>query len=302
MFYKSFIPFFAADAGGTGGMTASAQPNMSSTPVTTQNGPAGDQTGPQGSPGFPPTGQNAPGAQVQQEETFESLIKGKYKTEYDQRVKKAVMERLKGTKATISKFSPILDVLGQQYGIDVSDPEKIDYDALTRRLTDDKRLYEAEAMEKGIPLETLMHTKQLERQNAALRRENAAAQGEMQRRAEFDRIVGQFAEVQAMYPQADLSQELANPDFGRLVSNGVPALTAYEVVHKAELAAARTRAVAQATQQQIVAGIQANGMRPPEGAANAGSGMPVQFDPRKLTKQQRDEIRARVNRGEKITF
>ena len=71
---------------------------------------------------------------------------------------------------------------------------------------------------------------------------------------------------------------------------------------EAELAAARTRAVAQATQQQIVAGIQANGMRPPEGAANAGSGMPVQFDPRKLTKQQRDEIRARVNRGEKITF
>ena len=177
MFYKSFIPFFAADAGGTGGMTASAQPNMSSTPVTTQNGPAGDPTGPQGSPGFPPTGQNAPGAQVQQEETFESLIKGKYKTEYDQRVKKAVMERLKGTKATISKFAPILDVLGQQYGIDVSDPEKIDYDALTRRLTDDKRLYEAEAMEKGIPLETLMHTKQLERQNAALRRENEAAQG-----------------------------------------------------------------------------------------------------------------------------
>ena len=301
MFYKSFIPFFAADAGGMGGMTANAQPNTSS-PATALVGTTGCPNGPEGAPGPAAAAQTAPGAQVQQEETFESLIKGKYKTEYDQRVKKAVMERLKGTKATISKFSPILDVLGQQYGIDVSDPDKIDYDALTRRLTDDKRLYEAEAMEKGIPLETLMHTKQLERQNAALQRENAAAQGEMQRRAEFDRIVGQFAEVQAMYPQADLSQELANPDFGRLVSNGVPALTAYEVVHKAELAAARTRAVAQATQQQIVAGIQANGMRPPEGAANAGSGMPVQFDPRKLTKQQRDEIRARVNRGEKITF
>ena len=107
MFYKSFIPFFAADAGGTGGMTASAQPNMSSTPVTTQNGPAGDPTGPQGSPGFPPTSQNAPGAQVQQEETFESLIKGKYKTEYDQRVKKAVMERLKCLASSTASTSPI---------------------------------------------------------------------------------------------------------------------------------------------------------------------------------------------------
>ena len=396
MLRKITFQFFAADAGGMGSMTAPAQPTTSS-PAAVLVGTTGCPNGPEGAPGPAAAAQTAPVAQVQkEEESFESLIKGKYKSDYERSVKAAVSERLKGTKRTISKFSPILDVLGQQYGIDVSDPDKIDYDALTRRLTDDKRLYEAEAMEKGIPLETLMHTKQLERQNAALQRENAAAQGEMQRRAEFDRIVGQFAEVQAMYPQADLSQELANPDFGRLVSNGVPALTrrltddkrlyeaeamekgipletlmhtkqlerqnaalqrenaaaqgemqrraefdrivgqfaevqamypqadlsqelanpdfgrlvsngvpaltAYEVVHKAELAAARTRAVAQATQQQIVAGIQANGMRPPEGAANAGSGMPVQFDPRKLTKQQRDEIRARVNRGEKITF
>lgn len=302
MLRKITFQFFAADAGGMGSMTAPAQPTTSS-PATALVGTTGCPNGPEGAPGPAAAAQTAPVAQVQkEEESFESLIKGKYKADYERSVKAAVSERLKGTKRTISKFSPILDVLGQQYGIDVSDPDKIDYDALTRRLTDDKRLYEAEAMEKGIPLETLMHTKQLERQNAALQRENAAAQGEMQRRAEFDRIVGQFAEVQAMYPQADLSQELANPDFGRLVSNGVPALTAYEVVHKAELAAARTRAVAQATQQQIVAGIQANGMRPPEGAANAGNGMPVQFDPRKLTKQQRDEIRARVNRGEKITF
>lgn len=301
MLRKFTFQFFAAE-GGTGSMTAPAQPNMSSTPVATPNGPTGDPTGPEGSPGFPPTGQTAPVAQVQQEESFESLIKGRYKADYERSVKAAVSERLKGTKRTISKFSPILDVLGQQYGIDVSDPDKVDYDALTRRLTDDKRLYEAEALEKGIPLDALMQMKLIERQNAALQRENAMAQGEMQRREEFDRIVRQFAEVQAVYPGADLSVELANPEFGRLVANGVPARTAYEVLHRAEIDAARTRAVAQAAQQQAVAGIQANGMRPPEGAANAGNGVPVQFDPRKLTKQQREEIRARVNRGEKITF
>lgn len=296
MLRKFTFQFFAAE-GGTGSMTAPAQPNTSS-PVAAPAGPT-NQPGPEGASAPAAAAQTAPVAQVQQEESFESLIKGRYKADYDRRVKKAVMERFKSIN---SKFSPILDVLGQQYGIDVSDPEKIDYDALTRKLTDDKRLYEAEAMEKGIPLETLMHMKQMERQNAALQRENAMAQGEMQRREEFDRIVRQFAEVQAVYPGADLSVELANPEFGRLVSNGVPARTAYEVLHRAEIDAARTRAVAQAAQQQAVAGIQANGMRPPEGAANAGNGVPVQFDPRKLTKQQREEIRARVNRGEKITF
>lgn len=301
MLRKFHFQFFAAD-GGTGSNAAPAQPNMSSTPVTTPNGPTGDPTGPQGSPGFPPTGQNAPVAQAQQEESFESLIKGRFKADFDSRVQKAVNDRLKSTKRTISRFAPILDVLGQQYGIDVSDPDKVDYDALTRRLTDDKRLYEAEAMEKGIPLETLMHMKQMERQNAALQRENAMAQGEMQRREEFDRIVRQFAEVQAIYPGADLSQELANPDFGRLVSNGVPARTAYEVLHKAEIDAAKTRAVAQAAQQQAVAGIQANGMRPPEAAAAAGAGSPVQFDPSKLSRKEREEIRRRVQRGETIVF
>ena len=296
MLRKFTFQFFAAE-GGTGSMTAPAQPNTSS-PVAAPAGPT-NQPGPEGASAPAAAAQTAPVAQVQQEESFESLIKGRYKADYDRRVKKAVMERFKSIN---SKFSPILDVLGQQYGIDVSDPEKIDYDALTRKLADDKRLYEAEALEKGIPLDTLMQMKRMERQNAALQRENAAAQGEMQRREEFDRIVRQFAEVQAVYPGADLSVELANPEFGRLVSNGVPARTAYEVLHRAEIDAARTRAVAQAAQQQAVAGIQANGMRPPEGAANAGNGVPVQFDPRKLTKQQREEIRARVNRGEKITF
>jgi len=300
MLRKFHFQFFAAD-GGTGSNAAPAQPNMSSTPVTTPNGPTGDPTGPQGSPGFPPTGQTAPVAQAQ-EESFESLIKGRYKADFDQRVQKVVNDRLKSTKRTISRFAPILDVLGQQYGIDVSDPDKVDYDALTRRLTDDKRLYEAEAMEKGIPLETLMHMKQVERQNAALQRENAMAQGEMQRREEFDRIVRQFAEVQAIYPGADLAQELANPDFGRLVSNGVPARTAYEVLHKAEIDAAKARAVAQGAQLQAAASIQANGMRPQEAAAAAGAGTPVQFDPSKLSKKEREEIRRRVQRGETIVF
>lgn len=300
MLLKSIFQFFAAE-GGTGSNAAPAQPNTSSAQVQAESGQTGAD-GPEGAAGAPAAAQNAPVAQAQQqaEESFESLIKGRYKADYERSLQKAMGERLKSSKRTISRFAPILDVLGQQYGIDVSDPDKIDYDALTRKLTDDKRLYEAEALEKGIPLETLMHMKQVERQNAALQRENAMAQGEMQRRAEFDRLVQQFAEVQTLYPGADLGQELANPEFGRLVSNGVPARTAYEVIHMAELNAARTRAVAQAAQQQAVDGIQAGARRPQEGAAGGAPGAALGLDPRKLSKQQREEIRQRVMRGEKV--
>lgn len=283
---------FFAEGGEAGSTAALAQPTTQQSSAPAQGVQADVQAQP---------GQQEQAAVAQpQEESFESLISGKYKADYERRVKAAVQNRLKGTTKTMKAITPILDVLGQQYGIDVSDVEKIDFDTLARRLTDDKRLYEQEAIDKGIPLETLMHQKQLERQNAALQRENAQVRDEQQRREEFDRITQQFAEVQQLYPGADLSVELGNPEFGRLVANGVPARTAYEVVHMRELDALKARAAAQAATQQAVAGIQAKGLRPQEGAANAGSGTPVAFDPTKLTPKQREEIRNRVARGERI--
>lgn len=283
---------FFAEGGEAGSTAALAQP-------TTQQSSAPAQGVQADVPAQPGQQEQAAVAQPQGE-SFDSLISGKYKADYERRVKAAVQNRLKGTAKTMKAITPILDVLGQQYGIDVSDVEKIDLDTLARRLTDDKRLYEQEAIDKGIPLETLMHQKQLERQNAALQRENAQVRDEQQRREEFDRITQQFAEVQQLYPGADLSVELGNPEFGRLVANGVPARTAYEVVHMRELDALKARAAAQAATQQAVAGIQAKGLRPQEGAANAGTGTPVAFDPTKLTPKQREEIRNRVARGERI--
>lgn len=288
--------FFAAEGEGTGSTAAIAQPTtqqQSSAPAqaAAADVPQADRQ----------TEQTAAVAQPQ-EESFESLIAGRYKADYERRVKAAVSDRLKGTKRTMKAMTPILDVLGQQYGVDVSDIEKVDFDTLARRLTEDKRLYEQEAMDKGIPLETLMHQKQLERQNAALRRENAQARDEQQRREDFERITRQFAEVQQLYPGADLGVELGNPEFGRLVANGVPARTAYEVVHMQELDARKMRAAAQTATQQTVAGIQAKGLRPQEGAASAGVGVKMTFDPTKLTPQQREEIKQRVARGERIVL
>lgn len=294
MLHRIHFQFFAAEGEGTGSTAALAQPTQqqSSAPAQTAQADVPVQSQQQGQAAI---------AQPQ-EESFESLIAGRYKADYERRVKAAVNDRLKGTKRTMKAITPILDVLGQQYGIDVSDVEKIDFDTLARRLTDDKRLYEQEAMDKGIPLETLMHQKQLERQNAALQRENAQVRDEQQRREEFDRITQQFAEVQQLYPGADLGAELGNPEFGRLVANGVPARTAFEVVHMKELDALKARAAAQVATQQTVAGIQAKGLRPQEGAANAGNGAPVTFDPTKLTPQQREEIKRRVARGERIVL
>lgn len=292
MFLKHSI-FYAAE-GGAGSETAIAQPTQQSSHAVQTGGADVQQTG--------QAPQNAPVAQAQQNtESFEDLIAGRYKADYEKRVKAAVNERLKGTKKTIQRFTPIMDVLGQRYGMDTADMEKVDFEALAQKLTEDKSFYEQEALERGIPVEELTERKRLELENTALRRTNAQALEEQRNREGFERLRQQFEEVRATYPGADLGMELENENFGRLVANGVPARTAYEVIHMQELDQIKARAAAQVATQQAVASIQANGLRPQEGGTGTNQ-TPITFDPTKLTRQQREDIRKRVRRGERIVL
>lgn len=281
-----FFVFYAPE--GAGGEAALATPATS----------GGQQQAAQASQ-QPAGTQQAPVAQAQ-EESFESLIEGKYKQDFQKRVQGIVRDRLKGQKQQLDRLTPVLDTLGQLYGVDMSDLSKADFDALQKKLAGDKRFYEAEALEKGIPVETAMELQQARLQNAQLLRSNEQMRQEEARRQEFEQLVGQFETVRQRYPGADLSAELQNPAFGRLVANGVPAMTAYEVLHKDEIDRAKLQAVAQAAQQQVVSTVQANGARPQEAAANAGAGVALDQDPSKWTREQRAEIKKRVMRGDRI--
>ena len=121
---------------------------------------------------------NVPDAQGQQEETFESLIAGKYKQQYDSAVgaavQKAVKQRLKGLgamKAQIEAMAPVVDRLGVLYGIDTSDPRKIDYAALAQKFGADNRLYEAEAMERGSTADAVRSEYASRAETAGMRRQ-----------------------------------------------------------------------------------------------------------------------------------
>ena len=146
---------------------------------------------------------NVPDAQGQQEETFESLIAGKYKQQYDSAVgaavQKAVKQRLKGQgamKAQIEAMAPVVDRLGVLYGIDTSDPRKIDYAALAQKFGADNRLYEAEAMERGSTADAVRSEYASRAETAGMRRQLQEYQLQEQFngiRSAFDRdVAGQY--------------------------------------------------------------------------------------------------------------
>ena len=238
-----------------------------------------------------------------QTESFDELIHGKYKQDFDARVQAIVQDRLKNSKKsdeTLSKLQPVLQMLGSQYGIDASDISSIDADAFAQKVLDDRKYYEQEAAEKGIPIDAYMKMKRVERENDMLRRQGQQYLAEQQKREQFGRLMSQFEDVKQVYPQADFKTEMENPAFGRLVANGVDARTAYEVIHRDEIQRGAMQYAVQRTKEQVAASMAANSRRPVENGNTATPASITKEDPSTWTAEDRREIRRRVQNGERI--
>ena len=90
-------------------------------------------------------------------ETFDSLIKGKYKADFDRQVQDIVQKRLKGSKemetalnGKISQMQNVLDELAQKYGVDGTNLE-----ALTNAMHADDKFFEQEANDRGMSVQQL---------------------------------------------------------------------------------------------------------------------------------------------------
>lgn len=242
------------------------------------------------------------------DESFDSLIKGKYKKEYNAAVKSAIDKRFKNQQDLQSKMdmiTPMMQQLALRYGVDTGPDGRIPIEALMSKVMEDDSMYEDEAYERGMSVDDLKQLKALERENNMLKqqRQRSAEQ------EEWDRIVEQGNAVKEVYPDFDLDMEMQNPDFGRLLAtmqrSGFPnALqVAYEAVHREELMSGAMRYAAQQTQQKISKSVQSGMQRPVEnGTSQRSAGAPTALDPSKLSKEQIDDIKRRAARGERITF
>ena len=283
--------------GGEGGAAVTTTGTTADTAGSNQNPPTGTEG---------KTADNAEtgtAAQVQSDpkEDFKSLIKGKYKNEFNESVKQIVDKRFKASQAqeeSLKKLMPALETLSEHYGLDAS---KVDFEALANKIMTDNSLFEAEALEKGMDVNEFRRIKSLEKENARLLREQGEARAEAERQREFNEIVKQVPDVQQVYPSFDLGTELNNPDFFRLLQAHVPVKTAYEVVHQNEIQPAVMQVVAQKTQEQLANSIQANSKRPNETTIGAGT-TDIGVDISKLTKKEFKEYQKRAANGERITF
>ena len=247
-------------------------------------------------------------------DSFEALIKGEYKREFDERVQSIINKRFRDAKETeerMRKAEPVLMAAAKRYGLDPSD-----LDGLAAAVQGDAVKQPAEH-DAGAPAQRMQPARRAS-WGAAVPPQAARNKAARQR----GKVMGRFDEdeqrhgaqvpsgawqteakrVRTYYPSFDLQRESQNLQFVRLVENGVDMRTAYEALHQDDILGGAMQYTAQRISQQIANNIRARGMRPQENGMSARSAAVVKPDVRALSRSEREAISRRVLKGEKVSF
>lgn len=228
-------------------------------------------------------------------ETFESLIKGKYKQDFDSHVQGIIQQRFKknaDNEAILESYKPLMEAIGKKFNCDPTDIK-----GLMKAITRDPEMVSQMALERGVSEETMNEILDLQERSQLL----DEIEVKMRMRQHYDNLAQQVEAAKEYYPDFNFEAEMNDPRFARLTAPGVNVdpKTAYEVVHLKEL----MKMQAQQQAEMMAKAIQTNGARPTEnGLRGNQTASTVKTDPSTLTREDLSEIRRRVMRGEKVVF
>ena len=258
-----------------------------------------DQAAPASGEGAQPTAQGEENTQSPEEiaAEFDSLIKGKYKDLYNQRVQGAIKDRFKkhdGIEKQIKQMQKTLSLIGQRYGTE-------DATELYDKISKDGSLFEAQALEAGMSEQAYIEKQRMEFENKQLLAEIERRDQEAKNAEIINGWKAAEANLKQVYPDFVLDNEMANPKFVELLTRGVDMRTCFEVIHHDEVMnglAQRTASLA--VEKQAAASKAA--VRPNEGGLNTQSGISSHIDISKSTKEERKRLAERARRGEDIAL
>lgn len=234
-------------------------------------------------------------AQADPAAEFEDLIRGKYKQQYEDRLRATLHKRLKGSRETVERYNaltPALSLLAQYYGVDPNDAA-----SLSRAVEADDSFYAREAQRRGMEVRDFRTVRALEQENAALRQ--SREQGLMLRHADrqYAQWERQAVEARNRFPDFDMNREARNPMFRNLLHAGVDVATAYAALHSEDLMAANARELEQKLVNKFLAS-----SRPGENGTGSASTAVTRTDVASMTRSEREAIRKRAAKGERIRF
>ena len=226
--------------------------------------------------------------------------------EYNREMQVIVQSRLRGAKDAednLAKLAPALEVLARYHNLD---PENIDYEALSKKINEERSYYEDKALEMGVSVDTAFKIDNDERDAARKKRQEDKTIQDQMMEQHIAKIYQQAEEMKKVFPNFDLRTEMQNPYFVRMTAPnvGMSVEAAYHAIHYKELQAAAMQVTAQKTAQKISNSIQSGSRRPNENGTSGQAPSVTTFDYSKASPEQRKAfkqfIRSEAAQGRKV--
>lgn len=234
-------------------------------------------------------------AQQPQEESFDALIAGRYKKDFESKVQSILSKRLKtrsDAEEQMEKLRPFLEMQARRANVDENDT-----DAIIRSMESNSDFLDQYAEEHGYSPEEAKRVFALEKEHRAMIRQNHQREAQ----AAYAQVLQQAQETAQEYPGFDFNAEMQDDKFAQLVGAGIHTSAAYIACHP-EVIRQKQEAAASEAEQKTVNAVAANLARPVENGVSGGKGAVVKDNPRDLTKKDRQAIRDIVKRGGKVYF
>lgn len=224
---------------------------------------------------------------------FDALVKGdgKFREVFGKRMQKAALERTKSMKAAVDQLNglgPALEVMAARYGMTADDPR------LAQTIAQDASLLEDMALKNGRDTATEM---ELAKARAQTQKAN-----ELIRRMLADQDMQKWqadaAEMAAEFPDFNLTEELANPQFKQLLKNNVTMKGAYMALHPDAV----SQQIVRRTEKKVTDTVAAGASRPRENGMGSQASAALGKDPAQFTSAQMRDYMKRIERGERIDF
>jgi hypothetical protein len=237
--------------------------------------------------------------------TFENLIKkgGEYEKEFSKRTQDIINKRFKETKQLqeqLNSRTPIMETLARKYGLKADDAEGI-----LKALDSDTAMYEKAAFDEGLTVEQYREREQLRRENAQLK----AAEDELKQREQSQRIYAQWEQESNDFAQKygikdfDLATEAQNPEFTRLLANGISIEAAYKAIHFDDMMNGAMAQTADSVSKALASRVATRANRVSENGVDSQNNNSIfKSDVNKLTDADLAEICRRVKNGDKVSF
>lgn len=231
---------------------------------------------------------------------WRKLIEGEYKDEFQKQTQGIINKRfreMKGLQEENARLAQLAEKLGDRYGVDPRDLK-----ALSEAVDKDGGFLRDAADRSGMTVEQYRQAQQMKRENEYWRQQRQEAEKQRLEQEITRQWEAEEKQLREAYPTFSLDEELRNPDFVKLLSQGIPMEKAYQVMHYDQIMNGALRYAVNEAKAQTANTIRARALRPMEGAAGNAAAVTVKSDVTKLSKEDREEIARQVMRGKTITF